>query len=204
MYINAQSFAEPEARLRAAGHDTRPASAVIDHQGKVLFHPRTGGIESPRRHELKRGEVIFRFAGGRSPLCNAITGNWWTEETEFRKLVSFAGDKGVSVAMAARLLCCVPPEWNDMGLLLRARVDEPLLAYRGLPRDVQFQHDDGLGTVRARAHNHIASRRLYQLYIPGLEEVASVRTSRVLPGALHLEQTYKLDTEAAKRGWIYL
>ena len=105
--------------------------------------------------------------------------------------------------MAARVLCCVPPEWSDMGLLIRAKVDKPLLAFRGLGNSVSVEHPDGLANVNMQAHNNIAARRLHQLFVPGLEQHAIKTPAQAIPGALGLERIWKISKEQAIGGWIF-
>lgn len=204
MFVNSNEFNHPQSRQQAMGVDTRPANAITSAHGKPLIYPQTGGVVSPARHELYTGTILYRFAAGNTPVSRAVTGSWWVEKREFERLSNFAQDHDIHVAMAARVLCGVPPEWSDMGLLMRARVREPLLAYRGLGNNVTVAKNDGLGDVRMRIHNDIAARRLYQLFIPGLQQQAAQTQDRVLPGALMLEESWSLDPASANRGWLYL
>ncbi|MBB3060261.1 hypothetical protein [Microbulbifer rhizosphaerae] len=204
MFVNSEEFNEPTSRQWAMGADTRPKNALVDGRGRVLAYSQTGGMISPARHELHRGTILYRFASGSAELSKAVTGGWWVAKAEFEQLTRFAQAHGVHVAMAARHLCCVPPEWSDMGLLMRVQVQDPLLAYRGLGNRVVVPKDDGYGAVRMEPHNNLASRRLHQLFIPGLQERADRTPERVLPGALLVERTWKLDSADTNRGWIYV
>jgi hypothetical protein len=103
---------------------------------------------------------------------------------------------GLSIGLAVRILCLVPPEWSDLGLLIRARVMRPLLAYRGLGNNVIIQKSDRLGNVAFPHQNEIAARRLHQLYIPGLAAGAD--------RALSIEQDWRFDPQSAMQGWLYL
>ena len=125
MFVNSAAFTKTDARQQAMGIDTRKA-LLVDQFGKTILHPKTGGMMSPQEHQLKSGAIIWRFSSSHLESQQAILGGWWVETGEFQKLCSFAQQKNVHVAMAARVLCCVPPEWSDMGLLIRARVDNPL------------------------------------------------------------------------------
>lgn len=203
MFANSAAFNRLDARQQAMGIDTRKAS-LIDKSGNALSHPQTGGIHTPHEYQLNSGNVIWRFASGQLEAKQAILGGWWIESREFETLCSFARQHNVHVAMAARILCCVPPEWSDMGLLMRAKVTEPLLAYRGLGNNVSIEHPDGLAKVNMQTHNDIASRRLHQLYIPGLSELAQATPTQVIPVALALERIWKISKEQASRGWIYI
>lgn len=204
MFANSEEFNKPSSRQRALGMDTRPSNALVDDRGNVLAFSQTGGMISPRRYELHVGTVLYRFASSRARESEAITGGWWVAQAEFEKMTRFAEVHGVHVAMAARHLCCVPPEWSDMGLLLRARVQESLLAYRGLGNDVVVPKEDGLGLVRMTAHNEADARRLHQLFIPGLYGRAKQTPQQVMPGAMALERSWKLSTADTCRGWLYV
>ncbi|MBU3056566.1 hypothetical protein [Pseudomonas indica] len=204
MFANDREFHRPTSRLWAMGVDTRAESAVTDTRGNVLLHAQTGGMISPQRYELPRNTQLYRFASGSAPIPRAITGGWWVAEPEFEKLTRFAQVHDLHVAMAARYLCCVPPEWSDMGLLMRVRVEKPLLAYRGLGNSVVVPKSDGLGHVRMEPNNDIAARRLHQLFIPGLQEYAAKTPEQVVPGALALERYWKLESADTQRGWFYL
>ncbi len=202
MFVNQSAFNDPRSRKQAMGVDTRVA-ALVDAYGRVVAHPQTGGMISPSRHELHEGAMLYRFASSGVPLDRAVTGGWWVAADEFRKMCNFAQQHNVHVAMASRLLCCVPPEWSDMGLMVRARVNSPLLAYRGLGNNVSIEHQDG-GRVRMQAHNDIAARRLHQLFIPGLVEYAGKTQSQIIPGALTLERHWAISKSQANGGWLYV
>lgn len=204
MFANRVTFDNVLSRFQALGADTRPEKAIVNVRGKPLFYSQTGGMMNPMRHELQEGDTLFRFVARDTPIDRAVTGGWWVDESNFEKLCSFAQQQSTSIAMAARMLCCVPPEWSNMGMLVRAKVRQPLLAYRGLGKDVSIKMEDGLGNVNMTAHNHIAARRLHQLYIPGLYDVAQKSKGQVVPGALQPERTWALLDTDANKGWLYI
>jgi hypothetical protein len=204
MFANQAAFNHPFSRMQAMGKNTRPSAAIVSPSGKPLIYPQTGGIINPVREELRVGAVIYRFAGGSAKLNDAVTGGWWVHKKEFEQICNYAEQKKITVPMAARMLCCVPPEWSDMGTLMRATVREPLLAYKGLGNNVSQPTKDGLGNVNMTAHNHIAALRLHQLFIPGLSDVAKATADRVMPGALLVERHWKFTKEEANRGWLYI
>ena len=202
MFVNEAAFRDPKARNQALGIDTRTA-ALVNAQGQTIAYAQTGGMVSPTRHPIQKGEILFRFAAGNTPLERAVTGGWWVSSREFDKLFNFAQHHDIHTAMAARMLCCVPPEWSDMGLLVRAKVNSPLLAYRGLGNHVSIKHKDG-GKVKMKAHNDTEARRLHQLFIPGLVDYAAKTPEQVIPGALTLERYWKITPKQANGGWIYI
>jgi hypothetical protein len=204
MFANQTAFNDPKSRMQALGKDTRPAKAIVNLQGQPIIYNQTGGMINPQREELKAGLTLYRFASGALPLAKAVTGGWWVHKKEFEQIVNFAEQKGIAVPMAARMLCCVPPEWSDMGTLVRAVVREPLLAYKGLGNNVSVAVTDGGGNVNMTAHNNIAALRLFQLFIPGLETVAQASADRVVPGALTPEREWKFGKAEANRGWLYV
>lgn len=204
MFANQTAFNDPLSRMQAMGKNTRPSAAIVSPSGKPLIYPQTGGMINPQREEIRIGATLYRFASGSSKLNDAVTGGWWVHKKEFEQICNYAEQKKITVPMAARMLCCVPPEWSDMGTLMRAIVREPLLAYKGLGNNVSQPMKDGLGNVNMTAHNHIAALRLQQLFIPGLADVAKVTADRVMPGALLVERHWKFTKEEANRGWLYI
>jgi hypothetical protein len=204
MFANQAAFNDPKSRMQALGQNTKPEMAVVDSRLKPLFYMQTGGMIHPQRDEIKPGAILYRFANAKDGVQRAMTGGWWVHAKEFATIESFAMQKRVSVSMAARILCCVPPEWSDMTLLVRARVSEPLLAYKGLGNNVNTPAPDNLAPVKMTAHNDIAARRLHQLYIPGLYDYAKKTPQQVMPGAMVLEQHWEFSKEEAKKGWIYI
>lgn len=204
MFVNSIAFNNPKSRMQALGTDTRHEKAVVNLSGQPYFYPQTGGMIHPQRHELQLNTILYRFVASDTPVDRAVVGGWWMEHSEFAKVCSFAQQQGTSVAMAARLLCCVPAEWSNMGMLVRAAVREPLLAYRGLGNNVNIPHDDDRARVKMTAHNTISARRLYQLFIPGLYDQAQRTRDRVVAGVMSVEQTWAIKKEEANKGWLYL
>jgi hypothetical protein len=204
MFANQAAFNDPLSRMQALGKNTRPAAAIVSTSGKPLIYPQTGGMLNPQREEIRTGAVLYRFAGAAVKLPEAATGGWWVHKKEFEQICNYAQQKNIAVPMAARMLCCVPPEWSDMGTLIRATAREPLLAYKGLGNNVSQPMKDGLGNVNMTAHNSIAALRLHQLFIPGLSDVAKTTADRVFPGALLVERHWKFTKEEANRGWLYI
>jgi hypothetical protein len=195
-FANSQHFAGFKPHALASGVDLNPDNALVDPQGRVIGYVSTGGILGPVRHELPAGSIIFRFGSSRVQPPDLLRGAWWIERASFEKLLSFANTHGISIGLSVRLLCLVPPEWSDLGRLVRARVARPLLCYRGLGNSVVVRKSDGLGSVRLPHANDIAARRTHQLFIPGLDQVG--------PSSLTLEEGWTFDPKKADQGWIYL
>ncbi|HYI83661.1 MAG TPA: hypothetical protein VEX11_10675 [Acetobacteraceae bacterium] len=196
-FRNQQAFDDPKSRLAATGVDLRRSNAITDPQGRILAHAQTGGMLSPVRHEIAAGAKLFRFGSRTAGVARVAAGAWWLEQSAFDQLFRFAQVWELSIGMAMRLLCLVPPEWSDATLLIRARAVEPLLAWRGLAMSVVTPAKAGGAPVRMPHQNDIAARRVYQLFIP-----RTAYDPHVQP--LTVEQDYPLDSAAAQRGFLYL
>jgi hypothetical protein len=197
-FANQAAFDAPESKARASGVDLNPNRAIVDSRGQVLAYAQTGGMLSPQRCQLDRGVIIFRFGGAGRSARDVAGGAWWVQRAEFEKLLSFAQIHDLSIGVAVRILCLVPPEWSDIGLLVRARVVKDLLAWRGLANTVVIPAKAGTPRVRLPHQNEIAARRLHQLFIPGLDAPG------MLAQAIQLENEYQLDAAAGVRGFLYL
>jgi hypothetical protein len=197
-FANQSAFDRPASRAAAAGINLLPAQAIVDLQGRVLAHARTGGMINPQRHPLMKGTRLFRFGRGNQSPQDVARGAWWLEAREFELLVSFANAHGIHLGLAMRLLCLVPPEWSDAAQLVRARVSNSVLALRGLANTVVTPIAGGLGTLRLPHQNEISARRLHQLYIPGLTEQSS------LDPAISIERSFALDPKSSVQGFLYL
>jgi hypothetical protein len=198
VFVNQAAFNDPASRSRALGFDFNPNRAIVDSSRHVLAYAQSGGMLSPQRWQLDSGETIYRFGGaGRTPEA-VSRGAWWVQRREFERLLSFAQTHELGIGMAVRLLCLVPPEWSDIGLLVRARVQRSLLAWRGLANTAVIPATSGGGGVRLPHQNEIAARRLHQPYIPGLDAPGMTRS------AIHIENNYLLDPAESVRGFLYL
>ena len=197
-FLNQHAFDDPQNWIRSEGGDPNPDRAVVSTNGKVLFYSSTGGMLSPRRYELREGTTLFRFAASDASVETIMAGSWWVERAEFEKILSFATQHGIGAGMAARVLCLVPPQWSDMGRLLRVRVVRPLLAMRGLGSSVSVDGGPGLGQVNLPHANANPARRLHQVFIPGLREPG------LASAALAFGNLYDLDPREGLRGWLYL
>ncbi len=159
-FRNQAAFNKPSSRMMAEGMDLRTSNAIVDHRGNVLAYVQTGGIISPMRFEIAPGTTLFRFGNIGAGVHRVAGGPWWMEQAAFEKLFNFAQVHDLSVGVALRYLCLVPPEWNDATLLIRARAMAPLLAWRGLANSVVTKADDGGPAVRMPQQNEIAARHI--------------------------------------------
>lgn len=196
-FRNQSHFDDPDSFRRAQGADITPRTAITGPDGTVLAYARTGGIMMPARHELAPGTHVFRFGNIGAGASGVAAGGWWIDRPGLDKIIRFGQVWNLSVGMAMRMLCLVPPEWSDATLLVRARVTEPLLAWRGIGNSVVTPARGGGSDVRMPHQNDIAARRLHQLFIPGLYADAGVQS------ALQVEQSYPLDKAESLRGWLY-
>ena len=195
-FANRTAFEEARSRMIAIGTDLSPARAIVDASGHVLAHARTGGMLDPERYELRAGSTIYRFGGSKAPKVVA-KGGWWIEKREFQLLVNFAISHDIYVGLAMRMLCLVPPEWSDSTVLLRGRVEQDLLAWRGLGNSVVTPMKGHKGIVRLPHQNEISARRLHQLYIPGLAGRGGQPT-------VSIEDVRYLDWRKSTLGFLYL
>lgn len=198
LFANQSAFDRPTSRAAAAGVNLNTAQAIVDAQGRVLAHAKTGGMIDPQRHVLLGGTRLFRFGSSRHTPQDVARGGWWLASREFERLVSFANTHGIHLGLAMRLLCLVPPEWSDATQLVRARTTRGLLAWRGLANTVVTPIANGLGTLRLPHQNQISERRLHQLYIPGLAEQSP------LEPAISIERVFALDPKSSVEGFLYL
>ena len=202
-FANRADFEEARSRMIAIGTDLSPARAIVDASGNVLAHARTGGMLDPERYELGAGSTIYRF-GGPKASKDVAKGCWWIEKREFQLLVNFAISHDIYVGLAMRILCLVPPEWSDAtlplrgcGVLVRGRVEQDLLAWRGLGNSVVTPMKGHKGIVRLPHQNEISARRLHQLYIPGLARLGGQPT-------VSIEDVRYLDWRESTLGFLYL
>lgn len=202
-FANRADFEEARSRMIAIGTDLSPSRAIVDASGNVLAHARTGGMLDPERYELGAGSTIYRFGGPKAPK-DVAKGCWWIEKREFQLLVNFAISHDIYVGLAMRILCLVPPEWSDAtlplrgcGVLVRGRVEQDLLAWRGLGNSVVTPMKGHKGIVRLPHQNEISARRLHQLYIPGLARLGGRPT-------VSIEDVRYLDWRESTLGFLYL
>ncbi|SDD65814.1 hypothetical protein SAMN05421538_102149 [Paracoccus isoporae] len=197
-FPNQSFFDDPQSVQRAQGIDLRASTAITDAQGRVLFRAQTGGMISPQRREIAAGTKLFRFGKQAAGIAGVAAGSWWIERQALDQIIRFGEVWGLSVGMALRTLCLVPPEWSDTSLLIRVATTRNLLAWSGLANSVVIPAGDGGPDVRMPHQNDLAARRVTQLFIPGMTKAGSVQNW------LRLEQSYPLDKQASRQGFLYL
>lgn len=190
-FENQQSFDNPQSWLRATGRD--PSRPVISTNGVALFYVKNGGMMSPSRYELPPDTVLYRFGAAAASVDDLKSGAWWIERRELDKLLSFGSQHGISVGMAARSLCLIPPGWSDLGQLISVRARLPLLGMRGLADSVH--NVDGANMPHPNTN---PARRLHQIFIPGLYQ------SGLADLVFSVINVYSLDVNESMRGWLYL
>ncbi|MBR0778706.1 hypothetical protein JQ625_28095 [Bradyrhizobium diazoefficiens] len=192
-FRNQGAFNNPGSRQMAAGNDLRASNAIVDLRGNVLAYAQTGGMIAPTRFEILPGTKLYRFGNMSHGVRRVALGAWWLERAAFEKLANFAQVHECSIGLALRYLCLVPPEWSEVTVLIRARTNAQLLAWRGLANSVVTKAADDGPAVRMAQQNHVADRRIHQLFIPGNA-----------PGFLSIEQDFPLDRAASQQGFFYL
>lgn len=195
-FANQSAFDDPASYRMASGENMDPNTAFKDPRGNILFRVQTGGMIAPARAELLQGATLFRFAAGAAGGQGAMKGGWWVAKPEFDRVVRFGQVHDISDPMAARILLGVPPEWSDMGTLVRVRVTDPLLAWRGLANSVVVPHPSGGPQVRMLHQNANSERRLHQLFIPGL--------AKLTRSPFAYEAEWRFTRAEAMRGWLYV
>jgi hypothetical protein len=194
-FINQAWFDKPEARLEASGANLRsPRSAIMSPSGDVLAYITNGGIINPRRTVLAAGTCMVRLGGSGLPHI-AIAGNWWLDWQQYKLVERFADKRGLPMPVAMRLLACVPPEWNEMTVLLKTRLKVPVLAYTGNSAPV-IDRDRRTGTSTYLSGIDDAGGLIEQLYIPGMVSPDMRHDCLMLEGYGHLPQ------ELSMRGYI--
>lgn len=200
-FANQYFFDRPDALPVARGMDQ--SSYLYQADGTVHWI-RNGGIVHPVRHEIPTGSRLIRF--GKILPHFALQGGWWLEWAAYKQVETFAVQNKISVQLACRLLCCVPPEWSQMTVVLQVRTIAPLLAYRGNPALVEIvDRNERVGKIivpeslRKPVVNKMAIVRdannnlVPQLYIPGTAS-ADMRRDAML-----VEGTGQLPTEVEFR-----
>jgi hypothetical protein len=187
----------------------RPKNAITDARGNVLIYAQTGGMLSPQKHEMTPGTTLFRFASSRGGGQGAMAGGWWVGAAEFERILRFARINNLSDPMAARVLCGVPPEWSDMGVLVKVRLrgSAGLLGWRGLANSVITPHPKGGPDVKMLHQNANSERRLHQLFIPGLSGTLAsggYGDTGLARQAFTFEGEWKFSANEASKGWLYL
>lgn len=198
MVFRNQNWFDDDSYKAAQGYGPDKPKAFIGGYGGTALRPRSGGILSPKRVEIPVGPKLFRFGRRAAGWKGVAAGRWWLDRPALDHLLGFSSHEKVSLIMAARMLCLVPPEWSDLSLLVRARVDEPLLAWGGAANSVVLPPIDVGGprvSARMADANDFPARRLYQLFIPGLDN------PQVQP-ALAVEEEFPLHPVAGERGLL--
>ncbi|MCX7285921.1 MAG: hypothetical protein NTX28_18110 [Novosphingobium sp.] len=192
---NQDWFERPEARLQASGASPGNANTeIVSPAGDVLLRITNGGMLTPRAVELAAGTRIIRFAGSGLPHI-ALAGCWWLQWDQYKRVVQVADARGLSVQVALRLLACVPPEWNEMTVVVQARLKVPLMAYCGASAPV-IRKNPRLGLNEILTGVDESGISIEQLYIPGLTSPDLRHDSLLVEGYGHL------PPEQSRAGYI--
>jgi hypothetical protein len=136
-----------------------------------------GGILMPRRWSVPVGHYIYRLSSSHVPHAHRSRGEWWIEYEVLQRIKRFASEQNLTPRDAARRSLALPWSWTAADRLVRAQVVQPLDAYRGLGKSAY-------GDKHTRDHNVVIvpplyARELYQLFIPGIRELAPSVLSNV-------------------------
>ncbi len=206
-FLNQSAFDDPASHRQALGQNLNPKNAITDARGNVLIYAQTGGMLTPQKRELGAGTTLFRFASGSTSGESAMAGGWWVEASEFERVLRFAKVNDLTDPMAARVLLGVPPEWSDMGRLVKVKLRDGLLAWRGLANSVIVPHPKGGPLVKMLHQNANAERRLSQLFVPGMTgklPTGGFGDTGLAKRAVIFEGTWTFTKAEGSRGWLYL
>lgn len=193
--INQDWFERPESRLLASGGSPgNSTSEVVSPDGEVLLRITNGGIVSPRAVTVPAGTRIVRLAGSGLPHI-ALAGCWWLRWDQYKRVEQVADLRGLSMPVALRLLACVPPEWNEMTVVVQARLKVPLLAWSGVSAPV-IRRNPQIGVNEILSGVDESGIMIEQLYIPGLTSPDIRHDSLMVEGYGHL------PPEQSRAGYI--
>lgn len=158
MAANGRYFSESHWRAIAQGSQTE----TWLNDGQVVG---VGGIRNPQPTDLPTGHYFCRFASSNSSRAAQLGGGWWLDSENYRKIETFARQRGYSIHDAARLVFALPYAWTRVDLLIRAILVAPMKAYAGEGKPPQGARDS-----TERSSNWLLPQcaRVCQLYIPGL------------------------------------
>lgn len=145
------------------------------------YLPASRGL-SPHQYELAPGTVLYRFIDlNKGPSIRQADGPWWFEYQYFQNIKHFGQRYGYTMGYTARLFAAIFYEWSEVNAYVRARVQVPLLAWKGKGKQVEVQGRDPRDVVTPHGFLTETTPRLtpvmtpmqgpwevLQLYIPGL------------------------------------
>lgn len=176
-FANQHWFDRPDALLEARGAARTGPIAAAD--GSLDWN-NNGGILAPVRAELDAGTRLVRF--GRILPWLSIAGGWWLEWSAYRRVEAFADRYRLPVQVALRLLCCIPPEWSELNVVIEARTIAALLAYRGPGAPVRVTNKASGQMSFMAATADAAGEMVPQLFIPGMGSPDLRRDAILLTG----------------------
>jgi hypothetical protein len=107
---------------------------------------------------------IYRFGTSGKPDDDLYGGAWWVGVSAYEELMKLAARGGRKLREVARERLAVLSEWNEMNVLVRADVRQPLAAWSGTPRTARTKKGGYYGDAMR------PDRSITQLYVPGLKE----------------------------------
>src|SRR5450432_3923801 len=129
------------------------------------------GMNMARRIEIPTGQVLYRFYDShraKTPRDGA-NGPWWVEFESFQAIKHFAARNGYAFSYAARLFAAILYEWSEVNAYVACETRGPLTAWKGTGKQVTSEGKDprDLPTMTPMQ----SSLAIYQLYIPGINEM---------------------------------
>jgi hypothetical protein len=128
------------------------------------------GISAPRKVKLPAGHFYYRFVNEAhaSKASQYVAGPWWFEFDQFHRIERFAKQHGYSLGYSARLHAAILYEWSEIKGLVRARLTQPVLAWKGSGKQIRTKVRDPRDQKTMTPMQSI--HQVYQLCIPGLSD----------------------------------
>jgi hypothetical protein len=126
------------------------------------------GMSIVRPYDLQTGQILYRFIDVTrcpGPRVGA-DGPWWFEFEAFQQIKHFGLRNHYSLDYSARLHAAILYEWSEVTGVVRARLIQPLQAWKGRGKQVPSEGRDpcDLPTMTPmQGHQEV-----YQLFVPGI------------------------------------
>jgi hypothetical protein len=140
------------------------------------FTLKNGGMLSPQETKLAPG-YYFRFFGTINHnlygVAGGMSGGWWIDYENLKKITKFANDTGYSLAKSAQLLLIIPNEWQDCGYLGCAKLHNQMKAFvgRGAPATGSLSPANKLRQVQQiPVTGGVSYLDMKQYFVPGFRD----------------------------------
>jgi hypothetical protein len=121
-----------------------------------------------RQHDLQAGQVLYRFIDVTrcpGPRVGA-DGPWWIEFEAFQQIKHFGLRNGYSLDYSARLHAAILYEWSEVTGVVRAKLTQPLQAWKGRGKQVESKGRDARDLPKMTPMQGFLE--IYQLFLPGI------------------------------------